>query len=166
MCLWCYEGIALLMSFFVFKLKEIILSFWRWELSKSEPNWMVPVQTTSPLTQRKGRILWFSGEKQDCKDKLLLLLTVSYVAHYNWWQISVFWHWWCFWGVLNGATGVCSGRGTSEIPATTGRLRPVRSCCTHGLVQAPLELCTKGNGMVRFCLFSSLCVCLWISAGA
>lgn len=41
---------------------------------------MVSVQTTSPCTQRKSRILWFSGEKQDCKDKLLL--TVGYITHY------------------------------------------------------------------------------------
>ncbi len=44
----------------------------------------------------------------------------------------------------------CSSRGlgTSGTLATTGRSRRVRCICTPASAQAPLELCTKGNGMV------------------
>lgn len=44
----------------------------------------------------------------------------------------------------------CSSRGlgTRGTLVTTGRSRPVRCICTPASVQAPLELYTKGNGMV------------------
>lgn len=40
------------------------------------------------------------------------------------------------------------GLGRNVIPVTTGRLKQVKCIFSPALVQAPLELYTKGNGMV------------------